>query len=119
MDIRIDYGDKLPMAKRSCSLQCTKTERLKYLVAGLILLLIALVVVAADSEYPQLEPVRKLTNSCKSEIVSVYRETPHLEPARTLIKSVESKIISAYHNNPQLEPMRKLIRSFKGETGAF
>jgi len=107
------------MAKRSYSLHPAKTERVKYLVAGVILLFIALVVVAADTEYPQLEPVRKLTNSCESGIVSGYRENPHLEPVRNLTTSFESEIISAYHNNSQLEPIRKLIGSFKGETGAL
>ena len=107
------------MAKRSHSLHDAKTERLKYLVAGMIILVIALVVVAADTECPQLEPVRKLTNSCKSGIVSVYNDNPHLEPVRNLTTSVESKLTSAYNDNPHLEPLRKLIKSLKGETGAL
>jgi hypothetical protein len=107
------------MAKRSYSLHPATIERVTYLVAGVILLVIALVVVAADTEYPQLEPVRKLTNSCKSGIVLVYSENPHLEPVRNLITSFERTITSAYTDNPHLKPIRKLIQSMKGETGAF
>ncbi|RZN37912.1 MAG: hypothetical protein EFT35_05485 [Methanophagales archaeon ANME-1-THS] len=104
------------MAKRSYSLHPTTIERIKYLAAGVILLVIALAVVAADTEYPQLEPVRKLTNTCTGGIVSVYSENPHLEPVRNLTTSCERTLTSAYHDTPHLKPLRKLIQTLKGET---
>lgn len=102
------------MAHRSYS-----QPRIKYLVVGVILLFIALVVVAADTDYPHLEPVRKLTNSCTTGILSAYTENPHLAPVRNLTASVERALASGYRDNPYLNPLRKLIQSLRGETGAF
>jgi hypothetical protein len=47
------------MTKRYYSKRYTKKRRIKYLVVGLILMFIALAVVSAYTDIPQLEPIRK------------------------------------------------------------
>ena len=95
------------MVKRYYSKRYTREKRTRYLIIGLILILITLAVVSAYSDIPQLDPIRKQIEPFKIQLQSSM-QTPHY---------IERATIEDIVSNPEAYVNTEKYVSVKGWLG--